>query len=307
MIIFGQGAIRCHPHAYDEVVAMETKNLSLFDKAFSGHVAHIVKNLSRSVLLSFTRGALANVPNNTPMKPYYKKLAWASASFAIMSDLAMGALGGKLKFKEKLTGRFADVLSWMYLVTAAIRRFEEEGQLKEDEEHVHYVAQYGLAQIQAAFEGIFANFDVPVLGSVFRWIVLPWARINTFAQLPNDKLSSAVARRSMRPGTFRDRLIEGIFYPLDGDTSHAKFERAFSKLQDSKMIIKKIKSAMKSKKMPKVKPVNQIQTALEHQVINQDEAKVLSDAKDLAYEAIQVDSFPIDKYGNGKLNLHQHA
>ncbi len=305
MIIFGQGAIRCHPHAYDEVVAIEKNDLALFDKAFSGHVAHIVKNFSRSILLSVTRGALAKAPEGSPMKDYYKKLAWASASFAIMSDLAMGALGGKLKFKEKLTGRFADVLSWMYLVTAALRRYEEEGRLREDEEHVHYVAQHGLSQIQEAFEGIYSNFDVPVLGKFLKYIILPWARLNSFSSLPNDRLSTAVARRSMSAGSFRDRLIEGIYYPLNGETSHAKFERAFIKLQDSKMITKKIKSAIKSKKMPKVKSDKQVAIALEHQIITKEEAEILSTAKDLAYEAVQVDSFPVSEYGNGKLNLHQ--
>ena len=113
LIVFGQGAIRCHPYAYQEVKALQDGDLPAFDKAFWGHIGHVVRNSCRSLLLSLTRGRLARVPVS-PAKRYYQKLAWASASFAIMSDVAMGTLGGGLKMKEKLTGRYADVLSWMY-------------------------------------------------------------------------------------------------------------------------------------------------------------------------------------------------
>ena len=100
MIIFGQGAIRCHPYAYKEVLALENNDLNAFDSAFSGHVAHIFQNMSRSLVLSLTRGWLAKTPSNTPFKAYYRKLSWASASFAFMTDFAMGTLGGNSNSKK---------------------------------------------------------------------------------------------------------------------------------------------------------------------------------------------------------------
>src|SRR5690606_24375425 len=109
MIIFGQGAIRCHPYAYKEVQALMDKDTVAFDKAFWGHIGHVVRNLCRSFVLSLTRGRLASVPSG-PAAYWYRKLAWASASYAIMADVAMGSLGGALKMKEKLTGRYADAL-----------------------------------------------------------------------------------------------------------------------------------------------------------------------------------------------------
>ena len=111
LIIFGQGALRAHPFAFKEVNALEKGDYKGFDGAFWGHIGHIVRNAFRSVLLSLTRGRLAMSPYGGPTASYYKKLSWASASFAIMADIAMGALGGKLKFKEKITGRFADIFS----------------------------------------------------------------------------------------------------------------------------------------------------------------------------------------------------
>ena len=110
LIIFGQGALRAHPYAIREVNAVEKGDLKEFDLAFWGHVGHVVRNLSRAIVLSATRGHLAAGAKGRSVGRYYKKMAWVSASFAIMADIAMGSLGGALKMKEKITGRFADIL-----------------------------------------------------------------------------------------------------------------------------------------------------------------------------------------------------
>ncbi|MBY0385836.1 acyl-CoA dehydrogenase, partial [bacterium] len=123
LIIFGQGALRAHPYAYKEVAAIEKNDAKAFDQAFWGHIGHIFHNLFRSFVLSWTRGYFASSPGGS-LRRYYQKLSWASASFAILADIAMGTLGGRLKMKGKITGRFADVLGWMYLATSVIRRFE---------------------------------------------------------------------------------------------------------------------------------------------------------------------------------------
>ena len=103
MIVYGQGAIRCHPFVQREMRAVAEKDLAGFDRAFWGHMGHVVRNLFRAGLLSVTRGWLAGSPVGGPVAAYYRKLAWISASFAIMSDIAMGMLGGTLKFREKIT------------------------------------------------------------------------------------------------------------------------------------------------------------------------------------------------------------
>src|SRR5690606_39761694 len=127
LMVFGQGAIRCHRYAFAEIEALANDDLPAFDRAFWGHVGHVIRNACRATVLSLSRGWLARSPVRGAAAPYYRKLAWASASFALWADVAMAALGGDLKRKEKVTGRLADVFSWLYLARAALRRFGEEG------------------------------------------------------------------------------------------------------------------------------------------------------------------------------------
>ncbi|MFN9068743.1 MAG: acyl-CoA dehydrogenase domain-containing protein, partial [Bdellovibrionales bacterium] len=156
LIIFGQGAMRSHPFAFMEVKAVESNDVKLLDHAFWGHIGHIVTNICRSVLLSLTRGYLASTPECHPeMRRYFRRLKWTSATFAILADVAMGTLGGKLKEKQKITGRFADILAMMYMATSVLRRFEADGRPKEDLPLVHYNLKYMMAEIQKAFDGIF--------------------------------------------------------------------------------------------------------------------------------------------------------
>ncbi|MCB0385983.1 MAG: acyl-CoA dehydrogenase, partial [Bdellovibrionales bacterium] len=149
LMIFGQGALRAHPYAYKEVSAVENNDLKAFDKAFWGHIGHVVHNQFRALLLFWTRGYLAfGLQGDSHTRRYFRKLNWTSARFAILADIAMGVLGGKLKVKEKITGRFADILSHMYLATAVLRRYEAEGRRKEDLPFVHYSMQYAFSTIQ---------------------------------------------------------------------------------------------------------------------------------------------------------------
>ncbi|RAP33491.1 acyl-CoA dehydrogenase, partial [Candidatus Marinamargulisbacteria bacterium SCGC AAA071-K20] len=157
LLIFGQGAIRCHPYSLDEIYAIGSEDLPKFDRSFFGHIGHVVRNGFRFVFLTLTRGHLSVSKRSFgPMRSYYRKLSWASAQFAFFADLAMMMLGGTLKRKEKLTGRFGDVFSWMYLAIAVLKRYDVEKR-KEDLPFVHWSLQYSFAQMQKAFEGIFSN------------------------------------------------------------------------------------------------------------------------------------------------------
>ncbi|HVG06693.1 MAG TPA: acyl-CoA dehydrogenase [Thermoanaerobaculia bacterium] len=206
LILFGQGAIRCHPYARREMQAIEAGDAKGLRKALLGHAGFILKNLLRSTL------RLGRSPVAGPTAGYYRKLAWASARFALLTDLALLSLGSRLKRKEKLSGRFADVLSWMYLGFCALRRFEAEGRREEDLPLVRWSAEHALSRIQAAFEGIQQNFEGPLR------ILIPRGRIGA---PPSDRLGAEVADILRRPGEQRDRLTAGIFLPS------ARLERAF--------------------------------------------------------------------------------
>lgn len=297
LIIFGQGALRAHPYAYQEVKAVEEKNLGGFDAAFWGHVGHVVRNAFRSVLLSITRGWLTPAPVGGPVAKYYRKLSWASASFAILSDLAMGGLGGTLKFREKVTGRFADILSWMYMGFATLRRFEHEGQHREDLPFVHYAMDYAFMQMQQAFDGLFKNIAIPGLGWFFAGPVRWWSHINSIGELPSDKISHRVAHLIQVDGAQRNRMIEGLFVPKDPNDQLNKLEQAFKTIKSSEMAESKIKKAVHAKKLPKVKRIAEIiEPALKQGIITEMEAADLKRAHELRLDVTSVDDFTQEEF-----------
>ncbi len=300
LMIFGQGAIRCHPYAYKEIKALMDHDSKMFDKMFTKHIGHVWNNLFRSVLLSVTRGHLASSPVSGRAKRYYKKLAWTSASFALMADIAMSSLGGALKFKEKLTGRFADILSWMLIASAILRRFEAEGRRKEDEIYLHWSMQYALAQMQEAFDGIFRHLSPPLMGWFFKGPLALWSRINPIGTMPNDKLGHKVAHSLQVPGDQRDRLFDGLYVPADEEEAVGRIENAFKLSYEADQIVVRINHAIKSKKLPKGKPMTMIEKAVEAGIITKDEANLINRAEEARDDAIQVDHFSLTEYLDGK-------
>lgn len=299
LIIFGQGAIRCHPYAFSELTALMEGDATKFDKYFFKHIGFALRNTCRSLLLSLTRGHLARVPGG-PMKKYYRKLAWSSATFAFMADLALGSYGGGLKMKEKLSGRYADVLSWMYLITATLHRFEAEGRRKDHEVFVTYACEYGFAKIQEAFDGIFANIEIPLLTKLFRGPVLVWHRLNGLGRMPSDEVTAKIAHDMMVPGELRDSLTWGVYLSGDKEDNLGRYEHTLTLVTEAAAIYKKIYKAVKAKKLPKGKPHLLVDQALEAGVITADEAKLAKDAEEARNDAVQVDSFDVENF---KTNL----
>ena len=297
MIIFGQGAIRCHPYVYQEIEALNQSDVGAFDRAFWNHIGLMVRNGFRSGLLNISRGYLAPSPVKGPTAKYYRKLAWASAAFAFFTDLTLISFGGTLKRREKLTGRFADILSWMYLGVATLRRFEAEGRKPEDLPFVHWAMQYAFAQIQLAMIGIFSNMPIPLLEPV-TW----WWRLNPIGTLPSDQLGSQIARSLQTPGKQRDRLTEGIYIPSEGGEALGRLERAFLLSFKAEPIFKKIKAASRAGKLPQGRPERLIEAALNIGVISAQEAKVIREAESARNDAIQVDAFTFDV--ERRLTLH---
>ena len=298
LMIFGQGALRAHPYAFKEVKAVEENDLFGFDKAFWAHIGHVIRNTVRSVGLSLTRGRLACTPGMfSPVGRYYKKLAWSSASFALLADIAMGALGGKLKQREKLTGRFADILSWMYLGFAVLRRWEAEGKKKEDLPLVHYSMNLAFHEIQKAFEGIFANFD-GIVGVFLRFVIQPWSNLNRIGTKPSDKLSHKLSEIIQTPGAQRDRITYGIYIPTGKNEQITRLEEALKVVKGTEETDRKVKRAVKKKKLPKIKGQKLYDEALKQGVITDAEYKALSHVETLRWDAIQVDEFTLEQYKN---------
>lgn len=296
LIIFGQGALRAHPYAYQEVKTAETGDLKGFDKAFWGHAGHIVRNMFRSVLLSWTRGFLSVGFSGGPLNSYYRKLSWASASFAIMADITMGSLSGRLKFKEKITGRYADILSWMYLNYAVMRRFESEGSRKEDLPFVKYALEHGNKEIQKGFEGVFMNLQVPGLTWFFKGVVGRWARLNSMGIGASDDLGHEVCVKMLSLSEQRERLTSGVYVPESGEEGLGKLEWAFKLTKQASGVEKKIKKAVKAKKLPKKRVASLVDLAVEKNVITSAEKDLIVKSIAARWDAIQVDDFADEDY-----------
>ncbi len=296
LIIFGQGALRAHPYAYKEVAAVEKNDVQGFDRAFWGHVGHVVHNLFRSFVLSCTRGYFVCTPGG-PLRRYYQKLSWASASFAILADIAMGTLGGQLKMKGKITGRFADILGWMYLASSTLKRFEHEGK-KEDLLIAKYSLDMAMREIQGGFEGLFANLKVPGLTWFFRGPLSWWCRMNAFSAGTSDYLSHKVAQMIQEDTPQRDRLTDGVYIPTEENVGLGLLDRAFKAVKQSEKIEKKVRQAIRDKKLPKIKSDLIYDEALSKNVITQDEYSQVKKAAELRWQAIQVDDFSQQEYVN---------
>lgn len=295
LMIFGQGAIRCHPYALNEINALTNGDAKAFDKNFWAHIGHVGRNKARAFVLSLTRGRLAASPVSGPAAKYFRKLSWASASFAFYADLALGSYGGALKMKEKIAGRYADILSNMYLAASTLRRFEAEGRRKEDEAYFHWSMNYIFYQIQIAFEGILSEIKVPGLSWLFRLAGI-WGRLNPIGTYPSDKHGHEVADAMQKVGAQRDHITNGVYITKDPTEAVGKYERTMELIYGASRIYKVLHIFIKKKELPKAPILSILDEAVEKKIITNEEADIVKKAETARNDAIQVDDFSLEEY-----------
>lgn len=296
LMIFGQGAVRSHPFAYREIVAMEKNDVQGFDAAFWGHVGHVIQNTCRAKVMWMTRGLLASSPVEGPTSSYWKRLGWVSSTFATLADFSMAGLGGELKRREALTGRFADIFVEMYLITAVLRRFEADGRPTEDLPFVRFSLDSAFGRIQQSFEGLCANLSIPFVGWIFKYPVRFWLRVNPMGRMPGDEATVRVADLLQKPGAQRERLFGELYLSDDPSDALRRLESAFEACVAAAEPTKKVKRAMRSKKLERGPLVPSLDRAVELAVITSDEAETIRAAEAARDDAIQVDDFTLDEY-----------
>ncbi len=296
LMIFGQGAIRCHPWAQKEITALEQKDLAGFDEAFWSHVGHVASNVSRSIVLSLTRGRAARVPGSSAVRRDLQKLAWASASFAATADLAMALHGSALKRKESMAGRFSDVFSWMYLASAAVKRFEEEGCRREDRAFYRWTMDHAFARMQEGFDNLFREFGHPGVDWLLRGPVGVWSRMNPLSAGPRDADGQAIAEALQTPGEQRDRLTAGLYRPRGEAEPLARLEEALLLCHRAEELAQNLRRAVKQGRLPKLPFEQLVAKAIEETILTREEADVLARAERARDAAIQVDSFTDAEY-----------
>jgi len=297
LIIFGQGAIRCHPYVLREMRA--AKELTgdeasrEFDDAFTSHVGHVISNGARAFVHGLTGARLAAVPAAASPETarYYQRLAHLSAAFAFLADMSMVALGGALKRKEKLSARLGDVLSMMYLVSATLKHYEDQGRQREDLPLLHWSVRDALWQSQQAIDAVYVNFPVKPLRWVLRWVVFP---VGTPFRPPKDTHNHECARLVLEPGAARDRLTQGMYVPKDQSDASGILEAAFRTTIACEPIDKKIREAVKSGKLQPCAGADSAALARDGGLISADEHALWQAKEVLRKEVIKVDDFPQD-------------
>ena len=243
MIIFGQGAIRCHPYLVKEMDAATSEDEAAgqqeFDSALVGHMGYFVKNLCRAFVYSISGSHLAESPMSGRIGAYYQRLGQMSAAFAVTADLVLMILGGAFKRKEKLSGRFADALSYMFYASAVLKKFEDDGRPRLDIPLVEWSAKYCLYQIQMALDEILRNFPIKWLGLLVRVVLFP---LGLSLRQPNDSLSHRVAALLIKPGKARDRLTQGIFISDDENDITGCLEDALLKVIRAEPIERRLRA-----------------------------------------------------------------
>ncbi|GAB6068279.1 acyl-CoA dehydrogenase [Methylothermus subterraneus] len=285
MIVYGQGAIRCHPYLLAEMQAATASDLAAFDRALTGHLGLFLRNLVRAVALGLTAGRLARVPAG-PQRRYLQHLTRFSAALAFLSDLSLALLGGELKRRERLSARLGDILSHLYLASALLR-YHLEAEVPEAERPLF---EWGMAwclyRMEQAVDEVLANYPRPRLGRLMRRLILPWGR--RFGP-PADFLDQAVVSVLQTPGPVRERLTAGMFLPKDSEEPIARLEQALVAALAASEAERKLREAVKAGKL---KPGPEaIEAALRQGVLERDEAERLRQAEALRREVIAVDAF----------------
>ena len=302
LIVFGQGAIRCHPFVLKEIAATREADVEKasieFDAALFGHLRFTVSNLARTLVMGLTGSHFVRVPDAVApeTRRYYQQLTRFSAALAFLADLSMGTLGGALKRKEKLSARLGDILSLMYLCSATLRRYEADGRQHADAPLMHWAMWDAMFKAQNAFEGVISNFPNRFIASVMRRVVFPLGRPYV---IPSDKLGHDVARLLLEPSETRDRLTAGAYLSQSSDNPLAQIERALVAAIAAEPIEARVRAALKAGRVDaKLAPGDGSDVldarAVEAGVITAAEAAALGKARELALEVIRVDDFAQD-------------
>jgi len=297
LIIFGQGATRCHPYVQNLINALEVMDVSKFRKNLVCWTGHIIWNTLRLVVRNLTRGLTVRTAKVEPKtKKYYRRLGWAASRFSFLSDLAMITMGSKLKIRGNLAGRYADALSWMLLGFATLRRFEAEGRRPEDLPIVQYALEHALCEVQKAYEGIYGNFEAPIVGGLMRTIGRWMLRANPIGHGPSIRLTNKVAATQQEYSDQFKRLYEGMHVPAEDQLGLGQLLKAFRMVTESQDVTSKISKAQKAKTLPRALPVEVVDAAVAAGVLTADEAEVVRATHAARQNAVTVDTFSHDQY-----------
>jgi acyl-CoA dehydrogenase len=301
LMIFGQGAIRCHPYALKEMQTARIEDprvrIERFDDLLFSHVGYSVRNAVRSLVLGLSFGKFTIVPHDRKTAKYYQKLSRYSAALAFVSDVAMLTLGGKLKQKEHISARLGDVLSHLYICSAMLKRFEAQGRPAADQAILAWAFHNAIYKIQLALRLVVDNFPNRYMRFVLRLVVFPFGRRE---KAPGDRLTHKVAQLLLAPSDTRDRLTHGVYKSATSNHPILFMERALPQVIHAEPLERKLLKAVKNGDVKGITWDDQVRSAIGKSVLTKEEADILVRVRELVMEIIAVDDFDVEDLRLGR-------
>jgi len=298
LIIFGQGAIRCHPFILREMQAAKDSDseagLKEFDSLIFRHAGYCFSNFVRTLSLSLTFSLVARAPVRDATAKHYRQITRMSSALALVSDISMMLLGGALKRKERLSARLGDVLSNLYLATAVLKYYRDNGSNREDLPYVDWNIQLAMYNCQMAFSEFFENLPNKPIAWLLRLVVFPFGRRY---RLPNDALEQRMVKTMFTDSPLRNRLSEPMYIGKDANDPSFIIEDAFTKLLATKVTRDAIRQALKDGDIEDTGDLGVlVKSAVKKKVCSKSEADAYLEAEAARDLAIQVDDFPADQF-----------
>ncbi|HEX7815635.1 acyl-CoA dehydrogenase [Dyella sp.] len=292
LMIFGQGAIRCHPYVLKEMQALSiadySERLKTFDRALFGHIGFGISNAVRSFVLGITGASIGDAAGDAYVRRYYRKLNRYSAALALCADTFMGVLGGKLKFKEKLSARLGDVLSYLYIASAMLKRYEDSGRPEADRPLLAWAFHECMWRTQAALDGAIRNFPVRPVAWLLRALVFPFGRREV---PPSDRLGRRVAAIITAPGEARDRLLQWTYMTPTENNVVGRMNALLPDVIAAEPVERKFAKAQKTGQLKAHDYIGQLAEARQAGVITEAEYDLLKRVREGVFEFISVDDF----------------
>jgi len=288
LIIFGQGAIRCHPYVRAEMEAVASHDLEKFDRAFFGHLGFIFSNAFRSFGMALTGGAFVSTGVEGPAGAYLAGFTRLSTAFALVSDGAMATLGGQLKRREKISGRLADALAWLYLGSATVKKFWDDGKPGADLPFMKWGCEKALHEVEVALLGVLENLPDKLAAGLLRFAIFP---LGAHTRPPSDALGASVAHALLDDREERLRLTRDIYVPAPDDPGLGRLEAALDKVVAAAPAFQALKSAIRARALAREPETTLVERAVKAGVIDEAAARKIRDAEKARDDAIQVDEF----------------
>ncbi len=292
LLIFGQGAILCHPWVLKEMKAAqnpdEKAGLEEFDRNLFGHIGFAISNAVRSFWFGLTGAKVGKAPGDDYTRRYFRKLDRYSANLALIADASMLLLGGKLKFKESLSGRLGDVLSHLYLTSAMLKRYQDEDRPTGDQPLLAWAFHDSVHRIELALSAALRNYPIRPVGWLLWLLVFPWGRR---AQAPSDRLGHRAAALLMAPNEARDRLASGVFTTPCENNPAGRIDSYLAKAILAEPVERKFLKALKNSDIEALDFNSQLDEGVREGWITAEERVQLEELRAMTLDAITVDDF----------------